>query len=377
MRTMDGAPLLAHTLARVRAMAPNIPICIAAPEFDLHGLDDIASRVSNCIASYGFSDKPFLRILQATENLDDDAVVLRVDGQHSFFQEAVVWPLVEKLHADGLDVARSPDNFPPGLTGDVWRVGALRRMAKVLGDLPPSTAAAHYVHSKFLAMRPVAGLRSASIEPPALPDRVLRDIRERYATALLDHAEVTQKSIASGDQISFHYRIASEYVAPGDAVLDIASAKGFGGNIMADRGCRVVCADIDQPKLDEGRRLFPREELTFSHQDVLDMTFPDGSFDVVTSMETMEHVVHVDRYLTQLKRVLRPGGLLILSTPQSSMGHIPLTPSHEKEYGLEEFASICGRHFHVERVIGLKAGTIFFDDDPIGSNSMAILRKVH
>ncbi len=179
MRIMDGAPLLAHTLARMRAMVPDVPIRIAAPEFDRDNLDAIASGISNCTVGYGFSDKPLLRILQAAEELQDSAVVLRLDGQHSFFQEAVIWPLVEKLHASGLDVARSPDNLPPGLTGDVWRAGALRKMAGRLEELSPDTAAPHYVHPKFLAMKPVAGLRAASIQPPALPDDLLREIRAR------------------------------------------------------------------------------------------------------------------------------------------------------------------------------------------------------
>ncbi len=376
MRTMDGAPLLAHTLARVRAMAPQAPIRIAAPQFDRHNLDEIASRVSNCTVQYGFNDKPLLRLLQAAEGLANDAVVLRMDGQHSFFQEAVIWPLVERLHADGLDVARAPDSFPPGLTGDVWRAGALRKMARLLEELPADQAAAHYVHPKFLAMKPIAGLRAASIEPPALPDDLLREIREHMAIAFKDdHIEVTEKLIASGDQLSFHYRIASGYAAPGDLVLDIASGKGYGANMMAEQGCRVVCADIDQFKLDEGRKLFPREELTFSRQDIFDMSFADDTFDVVASMETMEHMADIERYLTQLRRVLRPDGLMILSTPQNCIGHIPLTPSHEKEYSLEEFTSLCGRYFHIERIIGLKGGTVFFDDDPVGANSMAILRK--
>ena len=376
MLTIDGVPLLTRTLMRARAMAPDVPICIAAPEFDKGNLDQIASLISNCIARYSFTEKPLLRLIEAADKLDGNAVVLRIDGQHSFFREEVIWSLVEKLHAENLDLARSPDDFPPGLTGDVWRVEGLRKVNEVLQGFSPSEAARHYVHPKFIAMKPIAGMRTASVKHPAVSDDALREIRNRQADAFKeDHIEVTKKSIASGDQISFHYRIASEYLRPGDVVLDIASGKGFGGDIMANRGCQVVCADIDQSKLDEGRELFQRKEITFSRQNVFDMTFPNDMFDVVTSMETMEHVADVDRYLTQLKRVLRPNGLLILSTPQNALGHIPLTPAHEKEYSLQEFRLLCGRHFQIEKIIGLKAGTIYFDDDPVGGNSMAILRK--
>ncbi|MGH8262953.1 MAG: methyltransferase domain-containing protein, partial [Steroidobacteraceae bacterium] len=65
----------------------------------------------------------------------------------------------------------------------------------------------------------------------------------------------------------------------------------------------------------------------------------------------------------------------ILSTPQNRIGKIPLTPAHVREFSLDEFRSYCAQQFEVEKVIGLKAGTIYFDDDPVGSNSLIFLRK--
>ncbi|NQV22146.1 MAG: class I SAM-dependent methyltransferase, partial [Rhodospirillales bacterium] len=114
--------------------------------------------------------------------------------------------------------------------------------------------------------------------------------------------------------------------------------------------------------------------LTFHIEDVTQMTFDDGTFDAVTSMETFEHV-DPDAYLKEICRVLKPGGKLILSTPQSRMGLIPVNFAHMREYSLDETVGYCGRYFDVTKVIGIKAGRVIVPDDPIGANLMVVCTK--
>ncbi|HEX3484979.1 MAG TPA: class I SAM-dependent methyltransferase [Micropepsaceae bacterium] len=376
MRMLDGEPLVQRCVAQVRQFFPDTPIRIVAPHFDRGGLDAIARSVEDCQVSYSFDDKPLKRMIAATEDLGEDDLVLRVDGLHCFFQHGVIRDLLAVAEAEALDLAKSPDDFPPPLTGEVWRVGALRHMDRMLSQMPAESAAPHWVHPKFLAMRAESGLRTTFVPPPQISNALLSQIRAELMRAFdEDHNEVTRKSIGAGDQISFHYVLARRHLKPDDCVLDIASGKGFGGNIMAEVAASVMCADLDRAKLDEGRTLFPRANLTFSCEDVTATRFPDNSFDVVVSMETIEHMDDVDLYLGELKRVLKPGGRAILSTPQNSIGHIPLTPAHIHEFSLDELRSSCGRHFEIETIIGLKAGTVYFADDPIGANSVIFLRK--
>ena len=376
MRELDGKPLALSCLERVRALFPAVPIRVVAPQFDSGNLDAIASAVTNCRVSYGFDDKPLHRMIAAVKDFPDDALVLRLDALHCFFREEVIRGLIDAAQSQGLDLAKSPDNFPPPLSGEVWRAGALRHIADMLGRMPANAAAPHYVHPKFIAMRKESDLLTRIIEPPVISDETLRAIRADLARAFdEDHNEVTRKAIGAGDQISFHYVLARNALKPTDRVLDIASGKGFGGNMMAEVAQSVTCADLDESKLQEGRALFRRPNLEFSREDVTATRFADNSFDVVVSMETIEHMDDVDLYLRELARVLKTGGRAILSTPQNSIGHIPLTPAHVHEFRLDELRADCARHFAVEKIIGLKAGTVHFDDDAIGTNSVIFLRK--
>jgi 2-polyprenyl-3-methyl-5-hydroxy-6-metoxy-1,4-benzoquinol methylase len=204
----------------------------------------------------------------------------------------------------------------------------------------------------------------------------LTKIRMGYAEAFTeDFNEVTERSIPAGDMISYHYQMAARKIKKTDQVFDIAGGIGTGANYLADFAAYVLCADIDEAKLERGSALFKRDNLWFSKQNVYKISGNEAQFDVITSMETIEHMERPSDYLLELHRVLKPGGLLILSTPQSALGHIPLTPAHVHEYGLEELRILCSKYFEVEEIIGIKAGTIHFQDDSTGSNTMIFLRK--
>ena len=100
----------------------------------------------------------------------------------------------------------------------------------------------------------------------------------------------------------------------------------------------------------------------------------DACLDMVTSFETLEHV-EPDPYFRELRRTLRRGGLLALSTPQNRLGHIPVNAQHRREYSLDELLALVRPHFAVEAVIGVKQGRIVFPGDPFGQNTMLLCRR--
>ena len=148
-------------------------------------------------------------------------------------------------------------------------------------------------------------------------------------------------------------------------VLDIACGFGFGTRLLKTHVNEIVGCDLNQNVIKKlTKNLDKRLGLTYQCEDVTMMTFENESFDSVVSMETIEHV-NEEKYLSEIFRVLKPGGLFILSTPQNSKGRIPLHIGHVKEYSLDEIVNLVSKKFKIERVIGIKAGTIIIPMTPL------------
>ena len=79
------------------------------------------------------------------------------------------------------------------------------------------------------------------------------------------------------------------------------------------------------------------------------MKFPNASFDVVISSENLEHLQYPAKNISEIRRVLKKGGILLLGTPNkevSSPGQEKSpNPFHIKEYTYEELESLLRKHF--------------------------------
>jgi len=103
---------------------------------------------------------------------------------------------------------------------------------------------------------------------------------------------------------------------PGETVLDLAAGTGTSTEPFAEAGARVVACDLSIGMLQVGRHRRP--DLAFVAGDALALPFADGSFDAVTISFGLRNVPDVATALTELRRVTRPGGRLVIcefSTP--------------------------------------------------------------
>jgi SAM-dependent methyltransferase len=73
-------------------------------------------------------------------------------------------------------------------------------------------------------------------------------------------------------------------------------------------------------------------------------SFPDNCIDVVLSFQVIEHIKDDDLFLREIKRVLKPGGKVIITTPNRSMS-LTKNPYHIREYSKEEIKSLFSKHF--------------------------------
>src|SRR4051795_10941580 len=110
----------------------------------------------------------------------------------------------------------------------------------------------------------------------------------------------------------------SEFVnalAPADRALDLGGGDGRVATLI--QTTRLVGADVSQVALDRARKRLPDAELVLVEPDE-PLPFADNEFDLVTCIETLEHMRDVQLALSEIRRVLRPGGRLALTTPASA-----------------------------------------------------------
>jgi SAM-dependent methyltransferase len=143
------------------------------------------------------------------------------------------------------------------------------------------------------------------------------------------------------------YGVALEFCR-GRRVLDIASGEGYGSNLLAGVAESVRGVDISDEAVAHARLKYRRPNLEYLQGSADAVPLPDASVDTVVSFETIEHHDLHAEMLAEIKRVLRPGGLLVISSPDK-LNYTDLSaaknPYHVKELYREEFHALVKEHF--------------------------------
>lgn len=139
------------------------------------------------------------------------------------------------------------------------------------------------------------------------------------------------------------YVFASGYVKD-KIVLDVACGAGYGSHFLAIKGAKKVYGvDIDKNALKIARTYYSHPSVEYIRGDVLSLPFPDNFFDVIVSFETIEHILDTEKYISEIKRVLKPDGIFICSTPNIKYTMHP--EYHVHEFYPEEFWELLERNF--------------------------------
>lgn len=145
----------------------------------------------------------------------------------------------------------------------------------------------------------------------------------------------------------------------GKIVLEAGSGEGYGANMIADVAAHVIGLDYDASAVAHVRARYPRVEMIQGNLAALPLD--DTSVDVVVNFQVIEHLWDQAQFLRECLRVLRPGGELLISTPNritfSPGRDTPLNPFHTRELDAAELTELLAEAgFRVETMTGVQHG---------------------
>ena len=155
--------------------------------------------------------------------------------------------------------------------------------------------------------------------------------------------------VAGNIELEHLHRYAlAQRLCQGKMVLDIACGEGYGSAMMAQSALSVIGMDISKQAIAHAQSRYLADNLTFKVGDCTAIDLPDACVDLVVSFETIEHHDQHSEMLSELRRVLKPGGVLLMSSPDRFFySEKPGTHNehHVKELYEHEFKTLIERHF--------------------------------
>ncbi len=119
-------------------------------------------------------------------------------------------------------------------------------------------------------------------------------------------------------------------------VVDIACGNGYGTYLLANSGARFVYGiDNNKKAIKRAKKNYQQKNINFILGNAEKIPLKSNLADVVVSFETIEHLKYPKKFLKETKRILKPGAVLILSTPNREISYED-NPYHLKEYSLSE-----------------------------------------
>lgn len=167
---------------------------------------------------------------------------------------------------------------------------------------------------------------------------------DAYETLALT-GERTVPGIAEENYWFRRHEVAYAYVLDrcvGRDVLEAGSGEGYGAAMLATVAASVTCVDYDESAVEHIRRRY--SGLTVHQGNLIDLPLPDASVGVVVNFQVIEHLWDQAAFIAECRRVLRPGGELLISTPNritfSPGRDTPVNPFHTRELNSAELTQL-------------------------------------
>ncbi len=382
MYLLDGYPAIYWTIKRIYNNFKNVRLVVIAPEYDKDGdLESLKNLFEDLEIFYGFNESPLKRMIEVSNSLDKDEHFIRINALNFLFDINYINEMYELAKEFSLDCIKLRDDFPAHFTCEIYKVSAIKKLQAIILKNKIENSKIHEVHPKFILMR--LDIFNTQYYLPSNHIKI-KDVelyrKKMKQIMFLERQNIENiNSVLVGDQLSYHYELAKEFLnyknIENGKILDIACGTAKSLLLFSDKNFELIGADYDLAQIERNKQEFIKYNIEFVQEDITKTTFEDSTFDIVLSMETFEHI-EPNKMLDELKRITKKNGYIILSTPQNSYNGMCINPEHIYEYSLEEVIKYVSNYFKIEKIIGLKAGRIYFEDDPFGANTVIFAQKV-
>lgn len=156
-------------------------------------------------------------------------------------------------------------------------------------------------------------------------------------------------------------------------VLDLACGEGYGSHLMSDTASLVTGIDIDEEVIRHAGSKYVKDNLQYKTGSITDVPIKgEGIYDVIVCYEAIEHIEYHEKCLNEVKRLLAPGGVFIVSTPDKSIYSEEAqfsNPFHVSELYFDQFNELLKKYFKNISFLGQRIYT--------GSNIWPLSSKDH
>ena len=183
------------------------------------------------------------------------------------------------------------------------------------------------------------------------------------------HPFVNTKSFTTIEEYCLHLIHRNAYdeaakMAHNKTVLDLGCNTGYGTRVLGVQAKEVIGVDMSPQVIAEARRRFGANGIQIRLVDGICLPFEDQKFDLVVSFQVIEHITDYDIYLSETKRVLAPGGIVMFTTPNARIrldsDMKPWNRFHVREFGAYELAELLQTYFPRVVVRGLFASEYLY-----------------
>ena len=132
-------------------------------------------------------------------------------------------------------------------------------------------------------------------------------------------------------------------------IVDAGCGEGYGAALLAGAlGANVIGLELDRSAAEHARARYGNA-ITVLEANLDEWPVANDTTDVVISMQVVEHLWNLPKFWAEAKRVLKPGGLMIITTPNRltfspslGRGEKPTNPFHVEEFDMEQLAAMVG-----------------------------------